>query len=119
MKYNVMIMPVSRPELEKLTAHHSNPSWPGIKLGEGEMPLFPKPTTAWQCPVVPLFRPGLPLSIKPHIPDSKLLRKAISAVMRKAGAPEGSRSAATMSVKWDKITKIGIPQDLYEEYFDT
>ena len=74
-KYNVMIMPVGRPELEQLTTQHNSPSWPGLKLGEGEMPLLPKPTTAWQCPVLPLLKTGMPLSLKPSIPSSSRLRE--------------------------------------------
>ncbi|MFM7198375.1 MAG: hypothetical protein ACKO2D_10910, partial [Chloroflexota bacterium] len=36
----------------------NNPSWPGIKLAEGDMPMVPTPKKAWGCPVLPVVHTG-------------------------------------------------------------
>ena len=104
-KYYVMIYPGGRPQLEQMSPHVISASWPGLKLGEGEMPLMPKPTRPWGCPILPLIKPGLSFEMLGRAPSSAAMRAAITAIMNRSGAPEVSRSVASLSTKWEKIVK--------------
>ena len=62
-KYTCMLFPASRGELLQMTEQVSSGSWPGIRLGDGEMPLLPRPSVNWGCPVIPLIRPAIAFSV--------------------------------------------------------
>ena len=98
-KYYVMIYPGGRPQLEQMSPHVISASWPGLKLGEGEMPLMPKPTRPWGCPILPLIKPGLSFEMLGRAPSSAAMRAAITAMMNRSGAPEVSRSVASCFLK--------------------
>ena len=104
-KYYVMLFPGGRAQLEQMSAHVTNASWPGLKLGEGEMPMLPKPTRPWGCPVLPIIKPGIPFATRGRAPGSGVLRHCIAAVMSRSGAPDVSRSATSLAAKWEKTAK--------------
>ena len=104
-KYFVMIFPGGRAQPEQMSAHVTSASWPGIKLGEGEMPMLPRPTRPWGCPVLPMLKPGISFDVLGRAPSSVAMRAAITAVMNRSGAPDVSRSGASLTTKWEKFTK--------------
>ena len=105
LKYTFMLFPASRAELLQMSERVTSGSWPGIKLGDGEMPLMPRPSENWGCPVLPLIRPGVSFSELGRAPGSAALRHAIAAIMRRCSGPESSRNAASLQAKWDKAQR--------------
>ena len=105
LKYTLMLFPASRGELLQMSERVTSGSWPGIRLGEGEMPLLPRPSADWGCPVLPLIRPAISFSVLGRAPGSTALRQAIGAIMRRCGGPESSRNAASLHAKWDRIKR--------------
>ena len=57
-RYAVMTFPAAKAELLQMSLHVRNGSWPGMKLGEGEMAILLVPTNKWGCPILPLLRPA-------------------------------------------------------------
>ena len=104
-KYTCMLFPAGRGELLQMTEQVSSGSWPGIRLGDGEMPLLPRPSVNWGCPVIPLIRPAIAFSVLGRAPSSPVLKYAIAAIMRKCSGPESSRNAASLQTKWDKAKR--------------
>ena len=102
-KYNVMAYPASIGALRLMSEHVSNASWPGIKLGDGELQLLPTPTTPWGCPLLPILRPGVPFETEPRAPSATVLRHAIAAIIGRSGAPDAARSAASLAAKWERL----------------
>ena len=102
-KYFIMLYPASRAELTAMSPHTMNASWPGLKLGEGELALLPKPSSNWGCPAVALLRPAVPFSQLPKAPSSATLRHAIACIMRRCGAPDVSRGAQSLTAKWERF----------------
>ena len=103
LKYHVMIYPASSGALRLMSEHVSHASWPGIKLGDGELQLLPTPTTPWGCPLLPIMRPGVPFETAPQAPNAVALRHAIAGIMSRCGAPDAARSAASLAAKWEKL----------------
>lgn len=104
-KYTLMLFPVSKSELSKMSQHHVSGSWPGIKLGEGDMSMMPAPTTAWVCPILPLIKPGRPFKESSRVPSTEMLKRAMGAIMTKCAAPDAGKNHAAVLAKWDKIVK--------------
>ena len=50
-------------------------------IAEGEFPLGPKQTTAWQCPILPLIVPGTSFATLAVAPTADRLRQGIANVM--------------------------------------
>ena len=57
-RYAVMTFPAAKAELLQMSLHVRNGSWPGMKLGEGEMAILLVQTNKWGCPILPLLRPA-------------------------------------------------------------
>jgi hypothetical protein len=104
LKYVIMMFPEKKETLleNKLAKH---PGWPGLKLQEGEMAILPRPTVAWQCPVLPLLRTGQPFDQLPEAPSAAELRKAVGAIMSKSWEPKLYLTPGSVISKWDKINR--------------
>ena len=102
-KFFVMLYPDSKASLVAMSPHTADASWPGLKLGEGEMALLPRPLESWGCPVLALLRPAISFDRLPKAPSSAALRHAIACIMRRCGAPDVSRGATSLAAKWERI----------------
>lgn len=105
LKYYVMLYPTSGDVLMEASEHARSPSWPGIKISEGEMPMLPKAQAAWGCPILPLLLPGKPFALLPHTPNGAALRTAIAAIMEKSGVPDTLKDGTAVVAKWAKLSK--------------
>jgi hypothetical protein len=104
LKYTVMIFPEKKEVLlENEMARQ--PGWPGLKVHEGEMAILPRPTVAWQCPVLPLLRTGQPFDQLPEAPSAAEMRRAIGAIMSKSYEPKIYQTPGSVINKWDKINR--------------
>jgi hypothetical protein len=104
LKYVIMLFPEKKETLlENELAKH--PGWPGLKLQEGEIAILPRPTVAWQCPVLPLLRTGQPFDQLPEAPSAAELRRAVGAIMSKSWEPKLYLTPGSVISKWDKINR--------------
>lgn len=104
-KYQLMLFPSRRADLLKMSQHSNSPSWAGIKLCEGEMPMLPRATKAWGCPIFPLFRGGKPVVSIEDVPKGGLVRFAIAAIMGRCGAPDALKNGGAVESRWSKWVK--------------
>ena len=105
LKFVVMLYPAALAALRQMSALVSRAEWPGLKLGEGELPLLPTPSAPWKCPILPLLRPAVSFEVMPTAPSSSTLRTAIAGIMGKCGVPESARSPTSLAAKWEKLLK--------------
>jgi len=101
-KYTILLFPASAEELAN-TAESRFAGFPGLKIAEGHFPLGPAPSSRWQCPIVPLIRPGTPFADNDNAPSSVRLRFAVAAVMRKVVQPDIARSTGSLHSKWERL----------------
>jgi hypothetical protein len=104
-RYHVLIFPRSKQETLQEGSHARLGCLPGLKLCEGDLPLGPPPTQAWQCPLAPLTIPGTNYERLAVAPAAERLRIAIGAIMTKVTAPEICKTAATLAAKWEKLRR--------------
>jgi hypothetical protein len=101
-KYTILLFPASAEELAN-TAESRFAGFPGLKIAEGHFPLGPAPSSRWQCPIVPMIRPGTPFADNDNAPSSVRLRFAVAAVMRKVVQPDIARSTGSLHSKWERL----------------
>jgi len=102
-KFVIMLYPDSKANLVAMSPHTADASWPGLKLGEGELPMLPRPLENWGYPILALLRPAVSFDQLPKAPSSAALRYAIASIMRRCGAPDVSRGATSLAAKWERI----------------
>jgi hypothetical protein len=108
-KYCILLFPAAVEELNDFPESRFA-GFPGLKIGEGHFPLGPAPSEKWQCPIVPMIRPGTPFMENDNAPSSTRLRFAVAAVMRKVVQPDMARSCAGLQNKWERLRAN--PQEL-------
>lgn len=104
-KYSIIIFPLKPEQLEAYSPLTKNAAWPGLKIGDGEVPLLPLPSELWRCPVVPFIVPGTPLDVLGRVPVPDRLRRAVSSIMSNAWAPATARNAASLQELWEKLRR--------------
>jgi len=102
-KYQVLIFPGTREELLSKSQLVKKGEWPGIKLGEGEMPIGPAAKAAWGCPIMPLLMPGTRFAQLGSAPSMDKLRRAIGGVLGRAVVPETSKTGASLATRWARL----------------
>lgn len=105
LSYAVLLFPGTVAEMAARGPVAVSPNWPGIKVAEGEMPVLPKPSIAWRCPILPLLVPGTPFDVEPTAPSAQTLRVAVAGIMSRAVAPDACKNAASLFNKWAKLEK--------------
>ena len=100
--FTVLAYPGSRDEIMEVSELAQSASWPGLLLTEGDMPLFPMPKTAWQCPTLPLLFTASQWDREPVAPPAAELRRAIGAIMARSTPPEAYKSRAGVLRNWEK-----------------
>lgn len=101
-KYHVMLFPGSTDEVAKVSQHTNSSSWPGIRLGEGEMPFLPRATKSWGCPVLAFLKLGKAIESGRDVPKGSTLRSAIASIMVRCGAPDAQKNGAALTSRWEK-----------------
>jgi hypothetical protein len=98
--WTVLIFPRAKEQLLEASDLTSSPSWPGLRLISGEMPLMPRPTTAWGCPVLPILRSN---NEDRTIPNGATLRHAVGAIMEKTSGTDIMRDVQQLDTRWKTI----------------
>ena len=115
-KHAILLFPLGRETLlEKYEAAQS-PAWPGIRLTDGHMPLFPKAETAWKCPVLPLIKRAVEVGGQEVWPGAAEMRRAVAATMGAAVKAVTARTASSLLNKWQRLNNN--PTELMEERGD-
>ena len=111
MAFTVSLFPDS---LANLTEDHplcKNPSFPGIRLTSGELPMHPRsselfPERATGCPLIPAILPGSPIADAPIGITSSDTRAAVAALMRKAIKPD-CKNIGPLLAKYQALLENG------------
>jgi len=112
MKYKILLFPVGVEELSN-TPEANFAGWPGLTVADGYLLMGPRPTRKWQCPILPVIRPGTPFTENSEAPSSVSLRFAIASVMGKVLQPITATNPSTLAAKWAKIRAN--PRELVEK----
>ena len=90
MKFMVLAHHMGAGSLTELSEATQGPSWPGIKILEGQCQLFPTaPVGSWGAPFLSLLDVQARASSCETIPTGDQLRFAIAGIMRTAARPTG------------------------------
>ena len=90
MKFTVLAHHLGADNLAELSEATQGPSWPGIKILEGQCQMFPAaPAGTWGAPFLPLLDVQCRASTCETIPSGEQLRFAIAGIMRTAARPTG------------------------------
>lgn len=88
----------------------SNPCWPGIRLFDGQIPLFPLSSyknLQWGQPFLPLFIPGSPWEAANNVPPSSEVLAKFAAIMRACAVPDTCRNGQSLATRWDELDEHG------------
>ena len=104
LNFNVLIFPGSPDAVGEFSELARNPSWPGLKLADGEMALAPYPPNPWGCPILPLLLTGSPWEEEETHPPFQQLRTAVGAIMATSEPADTCRSRKALNDKWQKYS---------------
>ena len=110
LKYSILIFPDSKGDMLSTYDLAQSPAWPGMRVMDGEIAMWPRPTTKWGCPILPFFMPGTPFEQLPRLPASEEIRHAVATIMERGVLPETGRTGAALLTKWRKLANN--PADL-------
>ena len=112
-KFTILFFPHTVEEMSEWTDLVQEPGWPGVKILEGEVQLFPQaPVGSWGCPILPLICPGGRMNQQPAFPPAAELRYVIWRIVDTARQPNAYASHSTLKRKWSKI--IADPEEYLE-----
>jgi len=100
--YTVLIFPGTAEEVLEVTDLAKSPSWPGMRVADGEMALLPHPRTPWGCPVLPLLRTGSSWEEAPAGPAADELRARVAWIMATSEPAEVCKTKKALYTKWQK-----------------
>lgn len=108
-KITILVYPEDK---EELLSHPlaMNPSWPGIRLFDGQLPLFPPSSVKslqWGQPFLPLFILGSPWETASNIPQQEEIVAKFAAIMRSGAMPDTCRNAQVLATRWEDIDEAG------------
>ena len=101
--YTVLAFPGTAEEIQDVSDLARSPSWPGVKIADGEMALRPYPGAAWQCPVLPLLMTGTAWAEEPTLPSFSELSDKIGWIMSTSEPADPCKTNKAMISKWQKF----------------
>jgi hypothetical protein len=104
-KFTILLYPESKQHLLETYEMAQSAAWPGVRIGEGEMPMIPRPVVKWRCPINPLLMPGAPFSTTQRMPPSNDIRAAVGAIMSRTCLPEVCRTGSAALARWKRIAE--------------
>jgi hypothetical protein len=100
LNYKVMLYPGTEEEVTGVSELARSPSWPGLKLTEGELALLPRTKTTWKCPIRPLIRTGTPWEEDDTAPPMDELRAKIAWVMATSEPADACKTRKALVARW-------------------
>ena len=105
-KITVLVHHLGADGITNLSEATQSPSWPGIKLLEGQCQLFPPAAAgSWGAPILPLLDVASRATNSDKIPTGDQLRFAIAGIMRTAARPTGCVSLGGMKKYVNRMLK--------------
>ena len=77
--------------------------WPGLKIAEVLLPMGPRPSAQWGCPILPFLKPFQPFATDDVAPAVSRLHHAVGYIMRNARIHDGLKSGTEVLNKWAYI----------------
>ncbi len=102
LSYTVLIFPGTAEQIMDVSDLARSPSWPGMRLAEGELALTPYPGAAWQCPVLPMLMTGTPWTDERTLPTANELADKIGWIMATSEPADPCRTNKEMLARWQK-----------------
>ena len=102
--FSVLLFPGTSEEVCNISEWARSPSWPGLKVAEGEMPLLPNPSSPWGCPTLPFLQTGSPWIGNPTLPPMEELRGRIGAIMATSEPADTCKTRKTLMGRWERYT---------------
>jgi hypothetical protein len=102
--YAVLLYPGTANDVLETSDLAKNPSWPGLKMAEGEMAMLPNPRVAWRCPLLPLLMTGTPWEDDIITPPMEELRQKIAWIMHTSEPADHCKTRKALMGKWDKYS---------------
>ena len=93
----------------------SNPTFPGLKVLEGDIPLGPASSGPplsknWGCPITPALLLGADFNESDELPTGHMLAAALAAMLRKAVRPDILNRSSKLTERLLQINEHGISQ---------
>ena len=105
-KVTVLVHHLGADGITNLSGVTQSPSWPGIKLLEGQCQLFPLAAAgSWGAPILPLLNIESRAGNSEKIPTGDRLRFAIASIMQTAARPTGCVSLGGLKKYMGKMLK--------------
>ena len=105
-KVTVLVHHLGADSITDLSGVTQSPSWPGIKLLEGQCQLFPPAAAdSWGAPILPLLNTENRAGNCEKVPAGDRLRFAIASVMRTAARPTGCVSLGGLKKYMGRMLK--------------
>jgi len=101
--FTILLFPGTSEEVMNISELAKSPSWPGLKVIEGEMPLFPTPSVPWKCPTLPLLQTGTPWAGSISMPTVEELREKVAWIMATSEPGEACKTRKTLLSRWEKF----------------
>jgi hypothetical protein len=101
--FTVLIYPGSSEELLNMSDLANSPSWPGLKMADGEMALLPLPTSPWGCPLLPLLLWGATAGANTNFPSMDELREKIGWLMTTSEPADCCKTRKALMSKWERF----------------
>jgi len=102
--YTILLYPGTSEEVLNISEWAKSPSWPGLKVAEGEMPLLPTPSSLWKCPTLPLLQTGSPWDANRTTPAMEEIREKIAWIMATSEPGEHCKTRKTLMGRWERYT---------------
>jgi hypothetical protein len=102
--YTILLFPGTSEEVLNVSEWAKSPSWPGLKVLEGEMPLLPAPSSPWKCPTLPLLQTGSPWDANATTPTMEELREKVAWIMATSEPGDHCKTRKTLMARWEKYT---------------
>jgi len=101
--YVVLLYPGTTEEVLEVSEMAKSPSWPGLKLVEGEMPLIPAARPPWRCPTLPLLLPGVPWEEEVTTPPMEEMRAKVGWIMTTSEPGDTCKTRKALMAKWRRF----------------
>jgi hypothetical protein len=105
LRFTVVLFPASGEEVLAASDLASQPGWPGFKVAEGDMGLYPRATIEWGCPILPLLLTGSAWGNEITAPEGAEMRDRIAAIMATSEPADTGKTRKSLVSKWEKYRK--------------
>lgn len=112
-QYAILLFPLTKEDLLTRYPMAIHASWPGLIVQEGEMPLMPRPSTVWGCPIWPLLLTTTPIVRGAAVVGRGALHSAVAGIMQRTVVPSSAKTGAALATRWRQLAVV--PEELTDK----